>query len=90
MKDVFYKGLTFTATLLCSWLLLSFYFFPLKLSAVELSDADVYFWESVSHMAPLKLLISLIFAIFSLFVYELRKEKRKKKAQEAQEKNPMD
>lgn len=88
MKDVFYKGLTFTATLFGSWLLLSFYFFPLQLSAAEWTHAGAYFWASVTHMVPLKLLISLIFAIFSLFVYELRKEKKKKKAQEGAKNTP--
>lgn len=87
MKDVFYKGLTFTATLFGSWLLLSFYFFPLKHSAAEWTDAGAYFWASVTHMVPLKLLISLIFAVFSLFVYELHQEKQKKKKQEAEKRN---
>lgn len=78
MKQTVLKTVTFFGTFLFSWLALSFYFFPLNLSAVEAS-AESFFWASVSHMAAIKLFISLVFAIFVLFVYEQRAEKKRKR-----------
>ena len=77
MKQTVLKTVTFFGTFLFSWLSLSFYFFPLNLSAVEAS-AESFFWASVSHMAAIKLFISLLFSIFALFVYEQRAEKKQK------------
>ena len=77
MKQTFQKCVTFFGTFLLSWLALSFYFVPLKSSAALL-DTECFFWASVSHMAAIKVLISLVFAIFALFVYEQRAEKKQK------------
>lgn len=77
MKQTFQKYVTFFGTFLLSWLALSFYFFPLKTSA-ELLGAESFFWASVSDMAAIKVLISLVFSIFALFVYEQRAEKKRK------------
>lgn len=75
MKQTVLKTVTFFGTFLLSWLALSFYFFPLKTSA-ELLGVDSFFWASVSDMAAIKVLISLVFSIFALFVYEQRAEKK--------------
>lgn len=77
MKQTFQKCVTFFGTFLFSWLALSFYFFPLKTSAALLGT-ECFFWASVSHMAAIKLFISLLFSIFALFVYEQRAEKKQK------------
>lgn len=78
MKQTFQKCVTFFGTFLFSWLALSFYFFPLKTSAALLGT-ECFFWASVSHMAAIKVLISLLFSIFALFVYEQRAEKKRKR-----------
>lgn len=57
-----------------SWLALSFLFFPIKLSA----PIDVYFAEAVTHMAPLKAIITIVFVLLSLFLYEQKMNKLKK------------
>lgn len=62
MKQTFQKCVTFFGTFLFSWLVLSFYFFPLKTSAALLGT-ECFFWASVSHMAAIKLFISLLFSI---------------------------
>ena len=77
MKHTVRKTVVFFGTFFLSWLALSFYFFPLNLSEAETS-AESFFWASVSHMAAIKVLISLVFAIFALFVYEQRAEKKQK------------
>lgn len=77
MKQTVLKTVTFFGTFLLSWLALSFYFFPLKTSA-ELLGTESFFWASVSDMAAIKVLISLVFSIFALFVYEQRAEKKRK------------
>ncbi len=77
MKNTIYKLLAFLSTAAVSWLLLSFYFFPIK-AGVETMGAEGFFWASVTHMAAIKLIISLIFSVFAVFVVELRMEKTKK------------
>ena len=77
MKHTVLKTVVFFGTFFLSWLALSFYFFPLKTSAALLG-IECFFWASVSHMAAIKLFISLVFAIFALFVYEQRAEKKQK------------
>lgn len=57
---------------LVCWLLLSFFFFPIKLSA----PIDVYFAEAMTHMIPLKALITLVFVLLSLFLYEQKMKKK--------------
>ncbi len=81
MKSIFYKILLFFAAMAVSWLLLSFYFFPIK-AGVDTMGAEAFFWAAVTHMAAIKLIISLIFSVFALFVSELRAEKKRKQMQE--------
>ena len=81
MKQTILKTTTSFGTFLLSWLALSFYFFPLKTSAALLGT-ECFFWASVSHMAAIKLFISLLFSIFALFVYEQRAEKKQKEMEE--------
>ncbi len=57
-----------------SWLLLSYFFFPIKLSA----PADVYFEATISHMVPLKAFITTVFVLLSLFIYEQKTKKNGK------------
>ena len=57
------------------WALLSFLFFPIKLSA----SFDVYFAETMTHMVPLKAVITLVFVLLALFLYEQRVKKDKNK-----------
>lgn len=80
MKQTFWKTVTFFGTFLCSWFMLSFYFFPIKYAVPEGSTLflESYFWVSVHHMAAIKLLISLLFSVFALFVFEQRLEKKQK------------
>lgn len=68
------KCLVAVATAILCWLLLSFLFFPLKLSA----PYNIYFYENVSHMVPLKSVITLIFTLLAVFLYEQKLLKRKK------------
>ncbi len=63
------------ATGLICWLLLSFLFFPIKLSA----PIDVYFAETMTHMVPLKAVITIVFVLLSLFLYEQSLKKKKNK-----------
>ena len=77
MKQTVLKTVTFFGTFLFSWLALSFYFFPLNLSAAEAST-ESFFWASVGNMAAIKLFISLLFSIFALFVFEQRADKKQK------------
>lgn len=77
MKLFFGKAATLLCTATLSWMLLSFYFFPLSFSGAFASTA-VFFRDSLAHMAPIKLLITLVFVLFALFVYDLRLQKKQK------------
>ncbi len=55
-----------TVTPIVSWLALSYIFFPIKLSA----PTDEYFLATMGHMAPLKILITIIFTLASVVIYE--------------------
>lgn len=79
MKNTIYKIFAFLLTAAVSWLLLSFYFFPIK-AGDETMGTESFFWASVTHMAAIKLIISLIFSVFAVFVVELRIERANKKA----------
>ncbi len=63
------------ATAVISWLLLSFVFFPIKLSATS----DLYFAETMTNLLPLKAIITTIFTAFAVFMYQ---QKMKKASQE--------
>lgn len=62
------------ATAMLCWLILSFMFFPIKLSA----SFDIYFYENLVHMVPLKSVITMIFTLLAMFLYEQKLLKRKK------------
>gem|GEM_PF-6250982 len=62
-------------TAVVCWLALSYLFFPIKLSATT----DVYFIKTITHMVPLKSVITIIFVLLVLFLYEQKVNKEKKK-----------
>ena len=59
-------------TAIVTWLLLSYVFFPIKLSA----PANEYFVATVTHMMPLKTVITILFVLTVLFLYEQRMKKK--------------
>ncbi|HIU36310.1 MAG TPA: hypothetical protein IAC53_06895 [Candidatus Fimenecus excrementigallinarum] len=77
MKRRFCSFAVFFGVSALSWLLLSFYFFPLE-SASPAADFRAFFLASLTHMAALKALFSLLFAVFALFVLDRRREKRER------------
>lgn len=58
-------------TAVITWLLLSYIFFPIKLSA----PANEYFMATVTHMVPLKTLITIVFVLVAVFMYEQKMKK---------------
>lgn len=78
MKYIIYKSAVFCGVMVISWLLLSFYFFPIKAGPENYQSFYNFFADAVQHIAAIKLIISLIFSIFALFVTELHAEKKKK------------
>lgn len=71
--EIMKKALIALITAVATWLLLSYVFFPIKLSATP----EIYFAETVTHMIPLKLAITTLFTLVSVFIYE-QKTKNKK------------
>ena len=69
------KALITLITIVTTWVLLSYVFFPIKLSA----SREIYFIETMTHMVPLKLTITTLFALVSVFIYEQITEKSKSK-----------
>ena len=63
------------ATAIITWILLSYVFFPIKLSA----PAGEYFMATITHMIPLKIAITILFVLTVLFLYEQRIKKNKNK-----------
>ncbi len=63
------------STIIATWLLLSYVFFPIKLSA----PANEYFMATVTHMVPLKTAITILFVLTTLFLYEQKMKKKKNK-----------
>lgn len=49
-----------------SWLALSYIFFPIKLSA----PADEYFVATITHLAPLKTFITILFVLASMVIVD--------------------
>ena len=62
----FYSVLIGIVTAVVTWVALSYIFFPIKLSA----PADEYFKATMTHLVPLKIVITILFALFSVFTYE--------------------
>ncbi len=58
-------------TAVLSWLLLSYVFFPIKLSA----PADEYFAATMVHMIPMKAFITIVFVLLAVFIYEQKVNK---------------
>lgn len=67
------KSLVALITIVVTWVLLSYMFFPIKLSA----SPEVYFAETMTHMVPLKLAITTLFTLVGVFIYEQRTKKSK-------------
>ena len=63
------------STIIATWLLLSYVFFPIKLSA----PVNEYFMATITHMVPLKTAITLLFVVTILFLYEQWGKKDKNK-----------
>ena len=62
-------------TAIITWLLLSYVFFPIKLSA----PANEYFMATITHMVPLKAVITIVFVLTAVFICEQRVKKNKNK-----------
>jgi hypothetical protein len=62
---IIYDVLVGAVTTVITWLSLSYIFFPIKLSA----PADEYFKATMTHMIPLKLVLTILFVLFSVFIY---------------------
>ena len=71
--DKIKKSVITLITIVTTWILLSYVFFPIKLSA----SPEIYFIETMTHMVPLKLAITTLFALVSVFIYEQKIEKSK-------------
>ena len=61
-----YNILIAAVTAIVTWLLLSYIFFPIKLSV----PMDEYFKATMTHLIPLKIVITILFVLFSVFTYE--------------------
>ena len=72
--DTIKKSLVALITIIITWVLLSYMFFPIKLSA----SPEIYFAETMTHMVPLKLVITTLFTLLSVFIYEQRNPKQDK------------
>ncbi len=75
MKRRIIEALIATISALAIWLALSYIFFPIKLSA----PPNEYFIETMTHMIPLKAVITIIFVLTILFICEQRVKKQKNK-----------
>ncbi len=64
MKNKVVEFISGALTAMVSWLLLSYIFFPIKLSA----PANEYFMATISHMVPLKTFITIIFVLVVMLV----------------------
>ena len=62
-------------TTIITWLLLSYVFFPIKLSA----PVQEYFMATITHMVPLKTVITIIFVLTAVFIFEQKIKKKKNK-----------
>lgn len=86
MKATVYKSAVFCGVMALSWLLLSFYFFPIKAGPENYQSFYEFLKDALYHIAAIKLIISLIFSVFALFVTELHGEKKRKAKEETQTK----
>lgn len=70
LKKIFTAVFSFAV----SWLMLSFVFFPAEPEA----PAEDFLGTTLTHMVPLKLVITLIFVLLSVFMQEQRAKKKRK------------
>lgn len=73
--DIIKKSLVVFIIIVITWVLLSYMFFPIKLSA----SPEIYFVETMTHMIPLKLAITTLFSLVGVFIYEQRTKETKTK-----------
>lgn len=71
MEKTLTRILIALATVTVSWFCLSFLFFPIKLSA----PPGIYFYETMTHMVPLKAFITTVLVLVAIFIYEQKKKK---------------
>lgn len=72
MKKPIICTTVFLITGVVSWLLLSYFFFPIKLSA----PMEEYFTATMTHMMAFKFIVSLIFCLGASFIVDMKLEKR--------------
>ncbi|MEG2719771.1 MAG: hypothetical protein RR914_00455 [Oscillospiraceae bacterium] len=71
MKKSVICTITFLFTAIISWFLLSYFFFPIKFSALPLE----YFRATMTHLMAFKFIVTLVFCLASAFVVDLKFEK---------------
>lgn len=66
MKNRVVEILTGILTAIVSWLALSYIFFPIKLSA----PVSEYFVATMTHLAPLKTFITIVFILVAMLIVD--------------------
>lgn len=66
MKNRTVEILTGILTGIVSWLALSYIFFPIKLSA----PVSEYFVATMTHLAPLKTFITIVFVLVAMLIVD--------------------
>lgn len=66
MKNRVVEILTGILTAIVSWLALSYIFFPIKLSAPVFE----YFVATMTHLAPLKTFITIVFVLVAMLIVD--------------------
>lgn len=66
MKNRVVEILTGILTAIVSWLALSYIFFPIKLSA----PVSEYFVATMTHLAPLKTFITIVFVLVAMLIVD--------------------
>lgn len=74
MKNKVIEFLTGFLTAIVSWVSLSFIFFPIKFSA----PFPEYFVATMTHMAPLKTFITIVFVLVAMLIADKLFKKGKK------------
>ena len=73
MKNRVVEILTGILTAIVSWLALSYIFFPIKLSA----PVSEYFVATMTHLAPLKTFITIVFVLVAMLIVDKMLKKGK-------------
>ncbi len=66
MKNNFIEFLIGAVTAIITWLSLSYIFFPIKLSA----PVSEYFVATMTHLAPLKTFITIVFVLVAMLIVD--------------------